>query len=225
MDQVCYLLIDLSPLISQLSIVDDRRGDNPTTPNPPLQEECNFKDSSGPFFDIYSKAAEEEDNKRAEHWQKDAEGIIIFVSPSVNIHTSSHINWNSLDRSILCRGRCPPCCYRPGPKTKQSGYLSILPWQHLSGPGRPEHNTLIHTFPCRQTVPILSSGICRLGEYSLVLELGDEPQLCIVGDIVTTMGASISPSGSAFPVQSRKASANACILCRGRREDARSVGS
>jgi hypothetical protein len=87
-DQVCYLLVDLSPLIPQLFIVDDRHGDNPTTtPNPPEQGESNFGDSSGPFFDIYSKAAEDEDNKRAEHWQKDAEGIIIFVSPSVDIHT------------------------------------------------------------------------------------------------------------------------------------------
>ena len=222
---MCYLLIDLSPLISQLSIVDDRHGDNPTTPNPPLQEECNFKDSSGPFFDIYSKAAEEEDNKRAEHWQKDAEGIIIFVSPSVGVHPSLHINCNVSDRSILCRSRCPACCYRTGPEAKQSGYLVILPWQHLSGPGRPEHNTLIHTFPCRKTATILSSEICRLGEYSLVLELGDEPQLCFVGDIVTTVGASISPSGSASPLQSRKASANACILCGGRGQDAHSVGS
>jgi hypothetical protein len=207
-------------------MVDDPRGDNPTTTtNPPLQEESNSGDSSGPFFSVYSEAAKDEDNKRAESWQKDAEGIIIFVSPSVDIHMSSHINWNTLDRSILCRSRCPACCYRPGPKTKQSGYLSILPWQHLSGPGRPEHNTLIHTFPSRQAAPILSSEICGLGEYSLVLELGDELELCTVGDIVTTMGASISPSGSAFPVQSRKASANACILCRGRREYAYSVGS
>jgi hypothetical protein len=29
---------------------------------------------------MYSKLAEEDDNKMAERWQKDAEGIIIFVS-------------------------------------------------------------------------------------------------------------------------------------------------
>jgi hypothetical protein len=29
---------------------------------------------------MYSKAAEEEDNKMAERWQKDAEGVLIFVS-------------------------------------------------------------------------------------------------------------------------------------------------
>jgi hypothetical protein len=80
-------LIDLFPLFSQLCIVDDHHGDNPTTTtNPPLQEESNVGDSSGPFFAIYSKAAEDEDNKRVEHWQKDAEGIVIFVSPCVDIH-------------------------------------------------------------------------------------------------------------------------------------------
>jgi len=30
---------------------------------------------------IYSKIAEEEDNKIAQRWQKDGEGIIIFVCP------------------------------------------------------------------------------------------------------------------------------------------------
>jgi hypothetical protein len=30
---------------------------------------------------MYSKMAEEEDNKMADHWQKDADGILIFVSP------------------------------------------------------------------------------------------------------------------------------------------------
>jgi hypothetical protein len=46
-----------------------------------------------------------------------------------------------------------------------------------------------------------------------------------VGHNVTTMGTSISPSGSAYTVQSRKASANACILCRGRGQYAFSFGS
>ena len=30
---------------------------------------------------MYSKAAEEEDKKMADRWQKDADGILIFVSP------------------------------------------------------------------------------------------------------------------------------------------------
>jgi hypothetical protein len=57
-----------------------------TTPNQPLQVESNFGDSSGPLFSIYSKAAEEEDNKMVERWQKDADGILIFVSPHIVIY-------------------------------------------------------------------------------------------------------------------------------------------
>jgi hypothetical protein len=53
-----------------------------------MQEESNFGDSSGPLFTIYSKAAEEEDNKMVERWQKDADGILIFVSSYVGIQSA-----------------------------------------------------------------------------------------------------------------------------------------
>ena len=74
--------IDLTCLhlfLNYVYIVDDRR-------DQPLQGESNFGDSSGPFFSIYSKAAEDEDIKMIERWQKDADGILIFVSPLVGIH-------------------------------------------------------------------------------------------------------------------------------------------
>ena len=187
-----------------------------TTSNQPLQGESNFGDSSGPLFSIYSKAADDEDNKMVERWQKDADGILIFVSHRVDICLSLNINRSTIDRSIFCRSRCTPCRHSPGPQAEQSGYLHILPWKHLSGSRRPKHNTVIRFFPCRQATLILSFEIFRLGEFSLVLELGNEPQLCFLGDILTSMGTSISPSVSAFPVPSRKASANACVLCRGR---------
>ena len=112
-DQVCYLLIDLSPLISHLCMVDDPRGDNPTmTTNSPLQEESNSGDSSGPFFSVYSDAAKDEDNKRAENWQKDAEGIVIFVSPCVDIHPSSHIKLERF-RPVYSLPRSLPCLLLP----------------------------------------------------------------------------------------------------------------
>ena len=51
----------------------------------------NFGDSSGPIFSMYSKITKEEDDQLAERWQKDADGILIFVSPCVNnIHTTTH---------------------------------------------------------------------------------------------------------------------------------------
>jgi hypothetical protein len=54
---------------------------------PPNQKskEPSFGDSPGPFFSIYYKAAEEEDEKMVESWQKGAKDILIFVS-SVGIH-------------------------------------------------------------------------------------------------------------------------------------------
>jgi hypothetical protein len=62
--------------------------DGGQTPSAPHQEpkEPSFGDSSGPFFSIYSRAAEDEDNKMVERWQKDADGILIFVRSSVRIH-------------------------------------------------------------------------------------------------------------------------------------------
>ena len=55
-------------------------------PDQPSQGESNFGDSSEQLFSLYSKASEEEDRKMAESWQKDADGILIFVSPRVGIH-------------------------------------------------------------------------------------------------------------------------------------------
>jgi hypothetical protein len=165
---------DLFPLTSQLCVVDDHPDHPTTTSNQPLEGESNFWDSSGPLFSIYSKAAEDEDNKMVERWQKDADGILIFVSLYVCICLSLQINWNTIDWSILCRSRCTPCRDSPGPEAKQSGYLRILPWEHLSVSRRPKRNPFIHSFPCPQTTRILSFEICRLGEFPLVLELGHE---------------------------------------------------
>jgi hypothetical protein len=44
---------------------------------------------SWPFFSMYSKMAEEEDNKTFTRWQRDADGILIFVGLFVSIHLST----------------------------------------------------------------------------------------------------------------------------------------
>ena len=215
---------NLSPLISQPCIADDRSDYPVSTSNQPLQGESNFGDSSELLFSIYSKAAQDEDNKMVERWEKDADGILIFVSPYVHTCPFLHINWNTVDWSILCCSCCPPHHDCPGSEAKQSGYLRILPWKHLSGSRWPKCNSLIHSFSCRQATLILSFEICCLGEFSLILKPGHEPQLCVVGNIVTSMGTSIFLSVSAFPVQSRKLSTNASILCRGHGQYAHSLG-
>jgi hypothetical protein len=67
-------------------MVDGHKVDLATTPNQPSQGKSNFGDSSGPLFSIYSDAAKEEDKDMVEGWQKDAEGIIIFVRPCAGTH-------------------------------------------------------------------------------------------------------------------------------------------
>ena len=52
--------------------------------NQTSHEHTNFSDGSGPLFNMYVKMAEEEDNKIADRWQKDADGILIFVSPLIS---------------------------------------------------------------------------------------------------------------------------------------------
>lgn len=56
-----------------------------------LQGGSNYGDGSSPLFSMYSKIAEEEDNKMAGRWQSDAKGILIFVSPHVGIHSPTSI--------------------------------------------------------------------------------------------------------------------------------------
>ena len=49
---------------------------------------------------MYTEMAGEDDNKMAERWQKDADGILVFVSPN----SSPHLAPSSLviDWSIFC---------------------------------------------------------------------------------------------------------------------------
>ncbi|KAI0246128.1 hypothetical protein BJV78DRAFT_1286703 [Lactifluus subvellereus] len=47
--------------------------------NQTSQGQSSFSDGSGPLFNVYVKMAEEEDNKIADRWQKDADGILIFT--------------------------------------------------------------------------------------------------------------------------------------------------
>jgi hypothetical protein len=58
-------------------------GDGQYPPRSPQNQapkiESGFIDSSGPIFSMYLGMAEEEDEKMAESWKADAEGILVFV--------------------------------------------------------------------------------------------------------------------------------------------------
>ena len=59
----------------------------------------------------------------AERWQKDADGIILFVSLYVRSRTSTDPTdwlWNTIDRFILCLRRSISYSIRPGSQTRLS---------------------------------------------------------------------------------------------------------
>ena len=80
---------------------------------------------------MYREIAEEEDKKMAERWQKDAEGILIFVSSHLTFDITSHIKSTFIDRLVLC---CSCCIGRgdgPRSQTKLTGYIRILSRKYL----------------------------------------------------------------------------------------------
>ena len=78
-------------------------GDPRYPPQPAQHEgehegESNFVDGSDHFFTMYTEMAGEEDNKMAERWQADAEGILVFVRPDP---CSSHSFHRLTDRRLV----------------------------------------------------------------------------------------------------------------------------
>jgi hypothetical protein len=61
----------------------------PTTPD----EERLFVGSPAPLFTMYRKSAEEDDKEMTQRWQKDANSILLFVSPQLSkYHVPHHQN-------------------------------------------------------------------------------------------------------------------------------------
>jgi len=56
------------------------------------KESSTLGDGSGRLFSLYSEIATEEDDKRIDRWQKDADGTLVFVSRHEGILTAICIN-------------------------------------------------------------------------------------------------------------------------------------
>jgi hypothetical protein len=139
----------------------------------PSQDQPNFSDGSEPLFIMYVERAEKEDKELADRWQKDADGILIFVSIHVSPHKLTIVTSIIIvDRFILCRSCGIRCSFDPGFEAKSTGYLCILSREHLSTTRRPEHISCIHPCQSSSTTPILSTDICSLGQLIMVPELG-----------------------------------------------------
>lgn len=131
LEEVCYLLIgDL--LINLTPHVVNVYQDDPRLEGSRLSARPNIWDSSVPLFSMYSKMAEEEDNEMAECWRKDADVILIFVSPRIGIHSSAPINWDTIDRIIFGRCRLVAHGDSSGPEAKHPSYFGVLSREHAS---------------------------------------------------------------------------------------------
>jgi hypothetical protein len=92
---------------------------------------------------MYIKIAEEEDNKKAERWKADADGILFFVSPHLTL--ASDVNSKAIDGFVLCRSRGIGRCIYPGSQAKPAGYFRVLSCKHISASRR--NACVPHTYP------------------------------------------------------------------------------
>ena len=95
-------------------------------------------ESSAPLLSVYSRMTEDDDNKMVKRLQKDANGILIFVSPMIVGMPLSEQLENSTVRFILCRSRGVGYPVYSRPHTKPPGHFHILPQEHLSTSRQPE---------------------------------------------------------------------------------------
>jgi hypothetical protein len=100
LSQACApVALDLSLLILRFYIVDGN-GNQPQSPPTSRalessEEEPDYSSSSWTLYSMYSKIAEDEDNKMLERCQRDADGTLIFVSPHVSCKRTPHVNWET----------------------------------------------------------------------------------------------------------------------------------
>jgi hypothetical protein len=106
-----------------------------------------FSDPSAPIFSMYLRTSEEEDNKMADQLDRDAGGILIFVSTHIGfLYHLAATNLNILDWFIVCRCLCICQCVDTGLEAKSTGHLCILSREHPSTSRQPERISCID--PC-----------------------------------------------------------------------------
>ena len=98
----------------------------------PRQEEPHFCDNSWPLYSMYSKFAQEEDGKVTERCQRNADGMLVFVSPHEYFRVAAYTNLRNIGRSILSDRRHINYPHFPRSETKSAGCLCVLSREYLS---------------------------------------------------------------------------------------------
>jgi len=127
------LSLPISPTFLDVTLLDQSQ--TPLNSSVSSFGDPSFGDGSELLFSMYSAITAEEDDEMVERWQKNADSIIIFVSPRVSLHTTACVNRISVGRLILCRCRCVARFISPGLEVKSSRYLQLLSSEHERTPG------------------------------------------------------------------------------------------
>ena len=213
MAQARYLLFGLVPTNFSHAVDGHPQLERPTQ-DQPFQADSNFSDSSGPVFSLYSKMAVEEDDKTAERWKTNADGILIFVGLCPSIHISLHLSSIFIEWFVLCR-RCNIArCDDPGPQAKPARYLCVSSRKNPSGPRGSQRIAHHHTFYFNKTIHLLPPELLCLGQLTLVLELDPQSYMRCSGHIATAVGTPIHQDHSAPTSKPPRARAHPRVLLR-----------
>ena len=114
----------------------------------------NFADGSWRIFSMYLERAKEEDEKIAESWQADANGILVFVRPSPNTVLRTELTVHRLVYSPLRSHLCSRCQFRTFGRTHRTpltstsrAFIRVSPTQigpMFRVPSRPPHHHFLH---------------------------------------------------------------------------------
>lgn len=88
--------------------------------------ELNYGDSSWPLYSMYSKIAQQDDNRLAERCQRDTNGTMVFVSPHVKL-LRQYVSTGKYRRVYLP----PPSVHCSRSQCKTSSQISNVPLRSI----------------------------------------------------------------------------------------------
>lgn len=209
---------DLPLLISHIYTGDGHPNQPRLSSDQPVllsQKGINYGGSSRPLYTMYSKIVQEEDNKIVERNRQSTDGVLIVVSPRVQVTHSFLCTQDQskiIDWFILCHCRRNARSLDPRSQAQRPGYLDILPCEHSSAFGQPKYTWIDPSF--EKATCVLSTTIRHLGEHTLVVVPTSQPIWCHDSDVRTTFCTSIHHDYPKQRIFSRNSSEDARNVCQ-----------
>ncbi len=146
-----------------------------SSPTSSSQKKTIHRDSSRILYAVYSKSAEKRDNRVFKTWQKDADGIIFFVSPKVafyTLHINQRVKQNGLFSAVIAALVAVSIQdLRPNPQETSAFYLEKM--YKLQADPNTSHPSIPSTTadPRSFSPPIYAIWVNSLWILSLVINL------------------------------------------------------